>query len=334
MIMKKWEKNYILTVIIIEIMIIICGKIITPYEDKDVVDNIVKELILVVIILAILIYYIICLVRVMKQGMHNIKTCDNKLFENIDQYKTSYGKDNQYYIKQIKIINFYYKESGRIDELIKKGDIEQLYIRADFLKVRVLLYDDMINCFSSLAISVVATFICQATEAKNIVMGFAWGVTILGCIFSTILFRYKERGQDGSYISYVNEYERNLLMKKIEQMENNLKINELEEYELEMKQIIINELVHILSKRRCQFERKEIEADIKTIEHLNLRIGNSDKTYKSEILINGKCCYIIYNKEKGKENNYEGKENLINKEYYILYIILEKYKLISCNKAE
>lgn len=45
--MKKWEKNYILTVIIIEIMIIICGKIITPYEDKDVVDNIVKELILV-----------------------------------------------------------------------------------------------------------------------------------------------------------------------------------------------------------------------------------------------------------------------------------------------
>lgn len=38
---------------------------------------------------------------------------------------------------------------------------------------------------------------------------------------------------------------------------------------------------------------------------------------------------LVYDREKGKENNYIGELNLINQDYSILYQILNRYDLIS-----
>ena len=35
----------------------------------------------------------------MKKGIHNIRTSDDELFENIDRYKECWNEDNNYYIR-------------------------------------------------------------------------------------------------------------------------------------------------------------------------------------------------------------------------------------------
>ena len=43
---------------------------------------------------------------------------------------------------------------------------------------------------------------------------------------------------------------------------------------------------------------------------------------------------MVYDLEKGKENNYMGELNLINEDYSILYQILNRYDLISYYERE
>lgn len=64
-------------------------------------------------------------------------------------------------------------------------------------------------------------------------------------------------------------------------------------------------------------------------------IGDYSKCYIQKISINGTAGYLVYDREKGKENNYIGGLNLINQEYSIQYQILNRYDLISyCEKAK
>lgn len=52
------------------------------------------------------------------------------------------------------------------------------------------------------------------------------------------------------------------------------------------------------------------------------------------IYIDGKKGYLIYDKEAGKKNSYVGYDNLVKKQYVILYQILDKYELLSYFKDE
>ena len=67
-----------------------------------------------------IVYFVICGILIMKRGIHNIKKCDDEIFRKIDQYKKCWGEDKHYYIKQIQIINLYYEEGGKVDELVKQ----------------------------------------------------------------------------------------------------------------------------------------------------------------------------------------------------------------------
>ena len=78
-----------------------------------------------------------------------------------------------------------------------------------------------------------------------------------------------------------------------------------------------------------------MEADIKQVEQLNLCIGDYSKCYIKNIYINGTKGCLVYERKRGKENNYIGELNLINQEYSILYQILNRYELISyCEKTK
>ncbi|MGN9018957.1 hypothetical protein ACTNBM_08290 [Lachnospiraceae bacterium HCP1S3_C3] len=277
----------------------------------------------------IVIWGAIYIILVMRQGKHNIKKFDDEPFNIIDQYKNCLKEDNQYYKRQIQIINLYYKEDGKVDELVKNRQIEKLYVRADFLLNKISIFDNLMTCFSSLGISVIASFICQIMGYNNLLIVIVCTVVMLVCLFSIALSRYAEKGQAGSYLYYVNTYERELLLKKINKLEEELIINDDDEQALETKQAVINELIRIKNKKKLKKHKERLKADLKRVGELNLYIEDYSKSYKRKIYINGADAYLLYDLEKGKENNYIGELNLINQEYSILYQILSRYELIS-----
>ena len=337
--MEKWKKRYIVvTTIIFAITCVV--NVVFAHNGSQLSVGIVEiirkilNLIFLLIAVAMIVYSVICGILIMKRGIHNIKKCDDELFRKIDQYKKCWGEDKHYYIKQIQIINLYYKEGGKVDELVKNKEIERLYARADFLLIQNSLFNDLITCFYSLVISVIASFVCQMMECESVLFMFIWVVVILLSFFGIILSRYGKKGQAGSYRHYIDEYERDLLLKKIKDLEKKLTITD--EQILEMKQIVINELIRIRQKKKLKKQKekletdiKQLETDIKQVEKLDLCIGDYNTCYIQKIYINGVVGYLVYDREKGKENNYIGELNLINQEYSILYRILNKYEIIS-----
>lgn len=264
-----------------------------------------------------------------RKGFYNIKNCDDELFKNIDQYKKYLREGNQYYTKQIEIINFYYKEDGKVDELVKKREIERLYARADFLLMKKSVFENVINMFQSFIISVIVSYVFKVMEYESVLVVGALVGTLLLVFIELVMSRYAERGQAGSYLYYVNTYERELLLKKINKLEEELIINDDDEQVLETKQAVINELIRIKNKKKLKKHKERLKADLKRVGELNLYIEDYGKSYKRKIYINGADAYLLYDLEKGKENNYIGELNLINKEYSMLYQILSRYELIS-----
>ena len=332
--MKKWKKRYIVITAIIFVVTCVVA-VLLDYNDKRFSLEMVKVIrkilnsIFLLIAVSLIVYFVICGILTMKRGIHNIKKCDDELFEKIDQYKKCWGEDKHYYIKQIQIINLYYEEGGKVDELVKNKEIERLYARADFLLIQNSLFDNLITCFYSLVISVIASFVCQMMECESVWLMFVWMVTILLSFFGIILSRYVEKGQAGSYRYYIDEYERELLLQKINDLEKKLTITDDDEQILETKQIVINELICIRQKKKIKKQKEKLETDIRQIGKLDLCIGDYNTCYIQKIYINGVVGCLVYDQEKGKENNYIGELNLINQDYLILYQILNRYGLIS-----
>ena len=227
-----------------------------------------------------------------------------------------------------------YKKNGKVDELVKNKEIERLYARADFLLVQNSLYDNLTTCFSSLVISVIASFVCQMMQCESVILMFVWMITILICFFGIVLSRYAKKGHDGSYRYYIDEYERELLMEKIRGLENELIITDQDEQILETKQVVINELIEIRQKKKFKKQKEKLETDIKQVGQLNLCMGDYTTYYIQKINIKGVSGCLVYDLEKGKENNYMGELNLINEDYSILYQILNRYDLISYYERE
>jgi hypothetical protein len=338
--MQKWKKRYIVITAIIFVVACI-ATIVFAYnvthlsvETVEIIRTLLISIFLLIAI-AMIVYFVIGGIFIMKRGIHNIKKCDDELFRKIDQYKKCWCEDKHFYIKQIQIINLYYEEDGKVDELVKNREIERLYARADFLLIQNSLFDNLITCFYSLVISVIASFVCQMMECESVLLMFVWMVTILLSFFGIILSRYAEKGQAGSYRYYIDEYERRLLLQKITDLEKKLTITADDEQILETKQVVIDELIRMRQKKKLKKQKEKLETDIKQVGQLDLCIGDYSTCYIQKIYINGMAGCLVYDREKGKENNYIGELNLINQEYSILYQILNRYDLISyCEKAK
>ncbi len=327
--MKKWHRYYggilgiIFVMVILTAIILEYGKF--PIEITRIIIYVFLALFLLML-LVIIIYMVICGIIIMKKGMHNIRTFDEEPFNSIDEYKKCSEEDKQYYITQIQIINLYYQKNGKIDELINNKEIKKLYARADFLSVQHSLFDYFITCACSLSISVIASFLCQMMDEEHGILTFLGVVAILLSFFLIVLLRYVEKGQAGSYRYLVDEYEKELLLQKITELEQQLTITVEDEKMLETKKIVINELLRQKKGAKVKKEKKYIENDIHQIRQLDLCLGDYTNYYIKTIYVNKSECYLVYHKEKENSTN---AQNLANQEYVTLYQILNKYKLIS-----
>ena len=333
--MGKWKKCYQIVFLIDIITVIVGASVIFAYKNNYLPVEMLEPIKIIIIGINVLIItvafvcFVIYIIFRMKKAIHNINNCDDVLFEKIDQYRKCWNEGNDFYIKQIQIINLYYKKGGKVDKLVENKEIERLYARADFLSNSTSLYNDLITCFYSLAISFISSLFFQIIGIKNQVIVLLSGAMMVFAFFAIVLLRYDKKGLNGSYIHYINEYERMLLLPKITGLEKKIMITDDDEQILETKQVVINELICIRKKKKMKKEKEELEMDIKSVERLDLCIGKYDTCYIREIYINGVVGCLVYDREKGKENNYIGELNLINQEYSKLYQILNKYNLIS-----
>lgn len=331
--MKKWEK--ILYIIIGSMFVFLCIGIVWFNTIKESISSTSYELIgiamqffLLMIILSAMLPLFVRIFLLIKNGLHNVKICDDELFEIIDMYKKSWKESNASYKKQIQIINLYYAPAGKVDELVDKNQIERLYKRMDFLIKNRNLFDDYAVCFSSLLISIIASFINQIVSYNNLFEIIVGVIIIMVSFFAAILFKYAERGNAGSYKHLIDEYERKCLQNKIDEVEKKLIINNEDEKMLTTKQYIINELI----KRRKKAKRKnkeEIENDIMCVEKLNLCLYDYSDTYINKFKLGDNEIFLAYDLEKGKENNYVGKLNLKTQDFLNLYAMIEKYNLVN-----
>ncbi len=280
-----------------------------------------------IVIVLVLRFFIWCAGKI-HQAIHNMKHCDDPLFEKIDFYNKRWDEDNEYFKRKILIVNCFYRDGGPVDELVDGKEIGRLYARADFLEKQNTMFEFGITIISSVAISLIVSLLCQyiSPDEGNAVVGFIGTIFFTALLVSVFALKYIDKGQMGSYSHFSDEYELSLLKQKIDKFEHELVIEPSDEKFLYTKQIVLNELIEI--RKRAKFRKKEIEKDINTINALKLCPGNGCDHNDSEIFIKDNRGYLAYHKDEGKENNYVGELNLISKDFSILYQIMKKYELL------
>lgn len=331
--MKKGKKFLMVYLVVISGLLIVFSliQLFLPYIGGNAMTKIVSQ---VITYLAILMglggisVVIVFVVTVLKSGMHNLSKCDDPLFDRIDSYKRHWEERNENYLKQIKVINYYYRENGEVDQLITEKEILKLFQRKDFLMNQRGMFSELSVYIGSLAISLIAAFFIQIVGNTNVMIAIAGAIIIVVLFFATVLWKYTQRGELGSYYHLINEYEIDCLDEKIKRLKNDMVIPPKSEMGLETQQCVLGILIDKRLKAIRKKERKKLEEDIERIEKLDLCIDVSSGCYIRKINIMKKEIKLIYDINLGKATNYIGEVGLKTADYSILYSILKKYDLI------
>lgn len=158
--------------------------------------QVISSCIIVISFLLILVVVILRGIVLVKHGFHNLRKCDDELFENIDCFSAVSRTD---YLSKIGIINYYYLKSGEIEKIIENHEIDRLYARKDFLSVRYNLFNELTTYFYSLVISMIASALCDLACLEDALQVVINVVIIIISFFIVILLKYAKRGQDGSF---------------------------------------------------------------------------------------------------------------------------------------
>lgn len=310
-------KNVTILFILSLVATIIVSWLIGDYLKQDVlfwVEKIVCGLMLFSFVL-VLICFVLYLLLMIKNSFHNVRCSDDVVFSCIDNCKIENSDD---YKHKISMINWCYKENLDVQKIINNKEIERLYARQDYLKVRINLFDDFTTCYYSLIISVLVSFFCRfedVSESKTTFNIFALAI----CFFVVVILKYAKKGQDGSYVYQVDKFELRLLEAEIMRVENDL---EMGAFKGKVK-AGINSLIKELERKR-KFEKyikKDIEilkkmreADFTTLQFdlVGISLRNSEEKI-----------YLDCN-----ENNETGLFNFGSKVFLELYCIAYKYDML------
>lgn len=264
-------------------------------------------------VIILLFFSVILIAKFICTNIWNMKSCGDKVFDELDDYNTRWGDSKEHYNDMINAINFYYKENGKIDTFVG-NDLERLFNRLEFLKIQISTKEHMITCITSIGLSFLATMIWEVfvTPQGNNIVTF---ISIIFTLIIAILFRYDGNINVGS--NEVYNYEMQLLNNKISRAESQLLIDfESEEFLLTKK----NALVAMINK--CSYtigkKQKAIIEDIKALEKVNLYVKDISEYRISRCTIGKREGYFVFT-----ANN-----ELVNDQYRILYKILRKHELV------
>lgn len=300
--------------------------------------NILIEVIPLTIVLAIYILPLLIFIRMLiavKNGMHNVRKCDDELFDKIDFFLDYWRNEDATCKKRISIINLYYKDGGKIDELVQNKEIVRLFARKSFLSVRINFTQDIMTCFYSLIISVIASTVFQLIQSNGFFTMLFEFILVLIMFFILLFIRYYKRGENGSYTYQIQEYELKLLSEKIEKLESGLQANEQDEKILVTQQTILKDLINKKRRLKSKKSQKSLIKDIETLETLDLSLEYCDNYKLYEISFDKNTGYMAYSLDENGEIN-----GLPTEPFKIFYEIIKKhYRIIEntndtvvCNK--
>lgn len=332
--MGKIQRGLCISAIVEFFIAVVCAIII--YLNKEQIINIQFKNIKMVALLAIVLCLLVLIEefvqiifvggKIVKKGYHNIKYCDDELFNNIDKYTYCYKENNLYYINIIRIINLYYRDGGPIDNLVKDNQIEKLLLRNDFLHKQKNLFDEIMNLFSSFAISIIVALLGGKVMDDNSLITVV-SVGVMVCSFFVIFYaKYVYRGQGGTCLNQIYEYEISKLEEKILKLQNTLEISNENAKYIYTQHIALKELIQTKNKNR---KNKTIIDDINQLSNINLCMENREDIYDRKLYINNQEVYFAYRKSKDDCK----KDILANEEFEKLYMILKKYNLIDFEKS-
>lgn len=250
-----------------------------------------------------------------KTSLNNVRSCGDKLFDEIKIYSRHCGETKEHYQDMIQVINFYYKEGGKVDTVVGT-DLKRLYNRLEFLKQEVQTEDHLNTCIISVGLSVCASVYFDMVSSESVMR--LWFIVMFAFLFlGVVLFKYFKIIHESD--SQISEYEIKLLTDKITAAENSILDDIQSEDILKTKRNVLNELIDRYGFATGK-KRENIEKDIRVIEKLNLNLRDL-YSYKELLFSIGKKKREI--KLYIDENN-----KWPNEQYETLYVILRKYNLI------
>ncbi len=211
-----------------------------------------------------------------KRGIHFVRHCDIPFFEKIDNYKRCYQNNIAAYERAYYIINLYYKNNGkkksRVAEYAEENGLEDLYIRKDFLQKDINLYQSLLTYVSGFFVGLIQSLCIDTGEQStlNFMIFVSIGMVMFVCVF---FWQYSSRGQMGSFVYEVAEYEYKLLDEVIQAEKEKRVMSSEKEYLLNMQQVLIDAMKNYKKTWKVKLNRaetKEVEEDLKIVEGLRL----------------------------------------------------------------
>lgn len=312
----KWKIGYGIFLFLYVIILVVLKQFVPREVIAENIINMGATIFLFLFLVPIIVWVGVNIIKYFINSINNIHFCGDKLFEELDSYGIHWGESKEHYQDMINVINFYYKEGGKVDTIVG-NDLKRLYNRLEFLKRELSTKEHLITCVVSFGLSICATIFLDSTSEKDI--NQTWYMILFCFLFlAIVLVRYFGMFHEGS--NQISEYELKLLKRKIAKAEEEVSEVYAREDILLTKQNVLNELmdrcVHAYGKKK-----EEIEKDIRAIEKLNLNIRDTYSLNEQLFQIGKKKRMIVMFMDKN--------DNWVNKQYEILYEVLRKYDLVS-----
>lgn len=320
--MKKYNK-FLMVVFSISMTLFISSLIILRFVDKGIKPYLTIPILIATAMLPIS----MCVVEIVS-SLYNLNNCSAGCFNKINKIAKGMKSSDLEFQEAVMYINQSYTV-GEVKKIIEQKSIYNLYERKDFLLKNISLYDDITQVYSSLIISVLSSLLVMTIEPEMAIVSlFVYFIVALFFMF-VIFHKYSYRGQNGSYIHFLYEYELKLLDEAIHSIENNLKAEPEIVPFIETRHNVLD----VLYRKSIKAKRKtkpKIENDIAIVKQLKLEVEKNScfilKEYemiidkKSAKCLTGKICvaYIV------DEN---GIECFASDDFRMLYEIAAKYDL-------
>ena len=205
-------------------------------------------------------------------GLKRANKCEIECFQKLDLFKYEYERSSSNYERAIKAIKYYYNKGGYVDKMVETHQIASLYERLEYLNKQDEYFENIRNISSAVITSIIASFIIayfsyDGYSAVRYIMLAAIFVLAL-CVF---IMPYYFKGRGGSYLYYVDLYEKDLLEEKISRFYEDVNYTNEREIELIKKQIVLMKKLNNISTQKSKRDKKEISEDIRNLMSLDFK---------------------------------------------------------------
>lgn len=212
------------------------------------------------------------MVRFIVLGLKRANKCEIECFQQLDLFKYEYERCSSNYERAIKAVKFYYNKGCYVDKMVETHQIASLYERLEYLSKQDEYFENIRNISSAVITSIIASFIiAYFSYDEYSVVRYIMLAAIFVLALCVLVMPYYFKGRGGSYLYYVDLYEKKLLEEKISGFYEDVNYTDELEIELIKKQIVLIKKLNNISSKKSKKEKKEISEDIRNLMSLDFK---------------------------------------------------------------